>query len=759
DLDRSQGFAQIIDGRVFYSPNSSRIITVPPRISDPETYIRTIRQDTQYLNKPQWWSYMLAYLPFIPLNPQFSGEPLECLSRLPGPVFLNGKFVVNPRTQVSWKQLESDLVETTKALLQKYDVVGIPPGKPSVDLSKCFHNRDEYMTSLKNARDWFAAWVGTLSYTLAIANSLEPPSSLADRVPAWFSYLAKRPFTEIWLDSVRSSSIGTFEYTNLRVGVLLDILCPSKYQCSVDWLCNLHVPTWYPWGQEEIKAAGSNPDIARLAPLPDQLQKVATFLTMGVSSGPWGNWNTTEHWNTSTSWDNTASGSDFSANKRSRVKDPWEMASADTSSPVSPQVPSSSTPPIISGKKTWESFFERRKASQKKYLANETPRQKQSRESKMKNPSRKKGVLVFEWTLQDDGSYKREKVNKSEWESVFQEYGAYQTIFDPIACEWDLCDDFGPQDMRQIDEEVEEEADCRDIPVEEYVHTADNINDHTVNGLPDVNVSPAKDALLVASEDHDIFRALYQVYGFVRPKDFLADSPNKLDFISRRHLGSAAGFEYQDDDLSLSLAPSALQFLDALGNSITQINSDMWDLAPSNRLAVKNMPRLMYCVKLETNLFILKDYEAYVVRRDAFLCSARGRAALLKGGIVWRLAVEALGFDVVFDGPSNEAQVHGRGFRFGDDGTSFCDDDLSEDELDLISGIYHCHTGVKKQIAKKSWFPLHTTWRKAATFTHWTERNENEYQRRVQQIQQGSQPLSASEWAKNAKYNSQIRRL
>lgn len=93
-------------------------------------------------------------------------------------------------------------------------------------------------------------------------------------------------------------------------------------------------------------------------------------------------------------------------------------------------------------------------------------------------------------------------------------------------------------------------------------------------------------------------------------------------------------------------------------------------------------------------VFTVQDFDAYVHRRDALLRSPRGRAALLKGGIVWRLAVEAIGIDECLEGPSIEMIVHRRGLVLptADPNIELCDD-LSIDEPDLIYGVYECFTG------------------------------------------------------------------
>jgi hypothetical protein len=86
------------------------------------------------------------------------------------------------------------------------------------------------------------------------------------------------------------------------------------------------------------------------------------------------------------------------------------------------------------------------------------------------------------------------------------------------------------------------------------------------------------------------------------------------------------------------------------------------------------------------------DYAAYEAARDHFLRSSRARAAILKGGIVWRLAMEFIGPGCVLTGPSDVASSEGQIFHFTDD-TIFCEDILNDDELDLICGVYRVYTG------------------------------------------------------------------
>ena len=87
------------------------------------------------------------------------------------------------------------------------------------------------------------------------------------------------------------------------------------------------------------------------------------------------------------------------------------------------------------------------------------------------------------------------------------------------------------------------------------------------------------------------------------------------------------------------------------------------------------------------------DYAAYERRRDRLL-SSRGRAALLMGGIVARLAREAVSFDDVCNGPSDRVFWDGTVlFNERSPSSGYWDDSLTPDELDIICGVYKVATG------------------------------------------------------------------
>jgi hypothetical protein len=143
------------------------------------------------------------------------------------------------------------------------------------------------------------------------------------------------------------------------------------------------------------------------------------------------------------------------------------------------------------------------------------------------------------------------------------------------------------------------------------------------------------------------------------------------------------------------------------------------------------------------------EYLAYEAKRDEFLDSHRGRAALLTGGIVWRLAIDAQAEDCVLDGPSPDAAAYGSRHQsklLGD----ACDDKLTPEELDLICGVYRVYTqATRSQTADMSWWPKHSTWLKSGlNWGAWTPNDEHWYQERLKKIRAGTATaLSATSWS------------
>ena len=88
----------------------------------------------------------------------------------------------------------------------------------------------------------------------------------------------------------------------------------------------------------------------------------------------------------------------------------------------------------------------------------------------------------------------------------------------------------------------------------------------------------------------------------------------------------------------------------------------------------------------------LHDYRHYEQLRRDFCKLPRARAAVLKGGIIWRLVLDGIGApaeQIVSDG----VFTYGTSLQDPDSSEVLCNDELTEGEMDFICGVYTLFTG------------------------------------------------------------------
>jgi hypothetical protein len=164
-------------------------------------------------------------------------------------------------------------------------------------------------------------------------------------------------------------------------------------------------------------------------------------------------------------------------------------------------------------------------------------------------------------------------------------------------------------------------------------------------------------------------------------------------------------------DLTVTNAIDAL-FLCRLGASMTELELcyvliqrgvQFHTLLPiSSRDARPSpIPRTILPIRGAGYVFTATDYAAYVQERAALLRSPRlRRAALMTGGIVWRLVVSEVSFSDALHGPTTATTIHGRGLFLPSSKPDYdyCDDTLSESEAEAISGRIYCYTGMRLSV-------------------------------------------------------------
>ncbi|KAF8226420.1 hypothetical protein L208DRAFT_1302020 [Tricholoma matsutake] len=94
--------------------------------------------------------------------------------------------------------------------------------------------------------------------------------------------------------------------------------------------------------------------------------------------------------------------------------------------------------------------------------------------------------------------------------------------------------------------------------------------------------------------------------------------------------------------------------------------------------------------------------------------------------------------------------MHGILGTFTCNGTKFCDDQLTESEMDLISGVYKVYTGMATQTADCSWWPKQSVWELCGlNVGYWSSDCEIWFQSHLTSIRQGDAVLKSSqEWRK-----------
>jgi hypothetical protein len=153
------------------------------------------------------------------------------------------------------------------------------------------------------------------------------------------------------------------------------------------------------------------------------------------------------------------------------------------------------------------------------------------------------------------------------------------------------------------------------------------------------------------------------------------------------------------------------------------------------------------------------DYNAYVSARTDVLRSHLGRAALLQGGLVSRLARDTVGASDVLSGPEPSTSM-----TIGTvAGIKLVDDFLSDYLLDVISGVYYVESAKDAKIQQHlSWWPKDGVWHLSGFFTdEWSADAERWYQDRLRSIENGTARLyNSTEWKSNLRrYRTSTRAL
>ncbi|KAJ3553571.1 hypothetical protein NP233_g12613 [Leucocoprinus birnbaumii] len=164
-------------------------------------------------------------------------------------------------------------------------------------------------------------------------------------------------------------------------------------------------------------------------------------------------------------------------------------------------------------------------------------------------------------------------------------------------------------------------------------------------------------------------------------------------------------------------------------------------------------------LRIDDHTFDTNDYKFFLKRCESVFATTRGRAALLRGGIVWRLAVDYIPASLAVSGPSGLYSNPQYMFKAMDSsGIVYVDDELTTEEYDVICGLYrYLPTKKAKHETHLSWFPSLSLFENCRlNIRRWSQQCEELYQHRVAALQgkdvssdKWRAPFSSTEWKKH----------
>jgi hypothetical protein len=295
NFDYSNGSAVVQNGVIYYSPNSSRPVVIPPRpVHSPDPF-RQLRLNSFMFKQPIWWSDRWAWLSFIPLAPSFTFTPFQPLCAMPrieeltllypgqsGDIRRVTRYRMVEDEIQRWNVEEKRIIQVARVIQLRYGISASLPPEPSsfhYDRDHKTHKIAKRMIYL--SREWFAIWMGFVSYLIAKTASRAPNGKVDTSSPApdWYNHLRnEHNFSETWLDGLRLSSVCTLDMATPRAGIIFQWSEENKYRESIDWFYTHHIPLWFVWSNKEEELISSNPSLAYLRPPNELIQQALTTL-------------------------------------------------------------------------------------------------------------------------------------------------------------------------------------------------------------------------------------------------------------------------------------------------------------------------------------------------------------------------------------------------------------------------------------------------------------------------------------------------
>jgi hypothetical protein len=751
-LDHSFGHAFLsAEGDIFYSPNSSRRVDVPAHDDRYPFYVSEARFEN-FLS-PRWWQKPYHYFSFIPLRPFFEGAVFGCLRDLVSDIedAEDNRFALSPRKIEHWLEIEDSLILLAHHLNKGFFTrikPGLTPIPPSIlGFKKTFSTLRAARLRIAASRDWFLMWISLISSKIAdIETSHED----------WFSYLAKMEWPQDWLSTLQSSLLCDFSWHCPRVGTFLNIQNPSPEQPSVEWFYSWDIPVWYrpSQGHPELQPP---PHILQLtttfiSKTPSHLRSPSFLRSPSPSKAPSPPPPTSEY----SGRQYERAQKDYLATKpwmkffATREERRIKILAKETPGELQTRLNRERKPPTKSADVfVWEWSVDgvvelvRRRVN------------KVEREDVLGSHSDSQCVYDSVLNIWDVCDYFGPD-NPDDDDDDDDCGGGGDIGNDSDNLDVGSTDPETVQAF--IDERIDQSSIHRrvmatapsEVDLTQETHEADHIDilrhmSHYYGFVPPLPL-PAADPVPIRPKDWEECLKSVGLQSTHNPSAGLTGPI--MDFVTRLQRDGPQSSEWDilPGNRQFLNRETIVNFFHKINDGLFLVNSSFlvdgrstdWQIAvltsvnalyilryivqfpeyPSSAALARHLARegipfntLLKLDPFSSSIplnalrsriprrdahyrFTVADFGSYVAERKQLLATPRARAAVLKGGIVGRLAKEHLDVDSVVFGPSSAVTAHRLGYSVVAAGTTYWDDGLSDDELAIICGLYCCYTGI-----------------------------------------------------------------
>ncbi|KAF6748660.1 hypothetical protein DFP72DRAFT_819930 [Ephemerocybe angulata] len=703
-----------------------------------------------------------------------------------------------------WKRLEGGLRDAATSLTSNFKIAAVPPYLPSsLGYDQPAQSAEEICRVARAASDWFIVWQGLLAFLIAQVQSrcgdVQRGGVLPPQPHAWLRHLDERQFPQHWLEGLHQSTICNFTQDVPRAGTIVDPTLDDGWLPPIRWFIDYNIPVWFRWAEDTallvppefhppVQARHISPRLCVPDPTPPTLEEknpgpieaLATrraYIQQYISACE-------ERYR---SLQNNASPSDL-RRWAARLRQPpttncrvfvWEAMGRNPTILTRSRVLMSEALSAFSMKQRWYDPVENEWHCCKELAWEDEVELKGKRN-------------ITTETLVPSTPRVDESAPDSRPYSPTTAFHEIDILPDCITSLPDLGLNSLLDEMHHTLVDYYGFITPVPYPSGELTRplTAKNLG-HLLRlvGLNPALATESGLGLLAFCEVALSFLESLAKTGAagnlqwdispmtVRP----AMGPNLMDIVAIKHIGlrSRSGGNHilyfsgrgsapwriavttasdtltvcrwgpiSSEDCALRLVRRGMRF-----HTLARAESQF---SPS----YQRPPPTSIPVRLPGYVFSKADYDAYVHSRSLLLTQPRMRAALMRGGIVWRLAIATMTSTDVLSGPSDApglSLVHPRTSE------QLIDDELTAVELQIIVGAYLCYTGCGEQVSIRSWWPLPDFFESedcGENYGRWNQYRETHYQRRQQEIAEGvAQPLGMREWRQRLHGSSLLRKL